>query len=178
MKISSLPINVETYTNHAHWQRKETHAHKHAHTRLINRWLCFTIASFYLPSSVTSCCRSVKKKGNKLWFLICFCLISQMIYIVLGSFLVSPSLCLSLSVFSPVTFNLGHIYFFPPHIFLLPYKQLIPLCVARQMNSLCWWARRRLLQEEVRGIAQKGHYGNKTEALDKYIAFCSQSNAI
>lgn len=72
MKISSLLINVETYTNHAHWQRKETHKH----TAKKNRWLCFTIPSFYLPASVISCCLSVKKKkkekGNELWFFVCF----------------------------------------------------------------------------------------------------------
>lgn len=101
MKISSLLINVETYTNHAHWQRKETHEHTHKHTaKKKNRWLCFTIPSFYLPASVISCCLSVKKKKKRkrkrIMILRLFrCLISQMIYIPLGSAPVSLSLCLS-----------------------------------------------------------------------------------
>lgn len=61
------------------------------------------------------------------------CLISKMIYTV--GFPSCQSV--SLSDFSPATFNLGHFYFFSLRIFLLHSKQLIPLSLARRMNSLC-----------------------------------------
>lgn len=81
MKISSLLINVETYTNHAHWQRKEIHwLNRHAEGKkqmvlLHNSPLLFALICHLLPSL------SQIRKQIAIHHLF-LCLISQMSYIL------------------------------------------------------------------------------------------------
>lgn len=67
MKISSLLINVETYTNHTHWERKETHEDRtHTHmpkkqmALLHNLLLLFTLICHFMLSL-----RQKKKRKEK-----------------------------------------------------------------------------------------------------------------
>lgn len=145
-----------------HTGREKKHTHICTHTAEKQMALLHNPPFFICPH-LSFHAVSHSTKGNKLRFLVCFAALLVRWSIQLGSFPASLSLCLS--------FHLRHlimvIFFSSRYIFsCFSSKQLIPLGLARWMNSLCWLARRRLLQKEVRGITKKGHYGNKTEAPD------------